>query len=219
MSKVSSRDRSWFIMAPCKIGIFSLSLALLIVAGGCSRHEIPHPTFSPNGEPLVGAPWPGDCKDALGVWFDRIDTDHDGRLTLVELLADAQRQFKLMDLRHDGKVTAEELSTYRQKVMGGKYGVYSTRDADRADEEWDDVPNGGRDVAGSRRRDDRPSPRIDAFAAMSTDEPDPVMSADTDLDGSVTWDEFRVLVAQNFADLDKKHAGSITKDDVQTLCR
>jgi len=44
------------------------------------------------------------------------------------------------------------------------------------------------------------------------------MTADTDLDGSVTWEEFRTLVAQNFAEFDKDHRGVITKSEVETLC-
>jgi Ca2+-binding EF-hand superfamily protein len=45
------------------------------------------------------------------------------------------------------------------------------------------------------------------------------MTADTDLDGSVTWDELRALVAQNFADFDKDHLGKITKSEVETMCK
>jgi len=45
-----------------------------------------------------------------------------------------------------------------------------------------------------------------------------VMTADTDLDGSVTWEEFRALVSQNFAEYDKEHLGYITKDELHSVC-
>ena len=198
----------------------------LSVLAGCSSDPKgpPPPTFSPNGEPLVPPQWPQKCEDALDAWFDRMDPGHSGGISHAALLADAQRQYALMDLRHDGKVTAEELSKYRLSAMGGHYLSVSTpgehapvgrgsddeaRPGDRIDDAVDD------DHPRRGHKDDRP---VDAFAALVSDQPDPVMTADTDLDGSVTWDEFRALVAQNFADFDKDHKGVITKSDVETMC-
>ena len=200
-------------------------IALAVVAG-CSSDPKgpPPPTFSPNGEPLVPPQWPQKCEDALDAWFDRMDPGHTGGISHAALLADAQRQYALMDLRHDGKVTAEELSKYRLSAMGGHYLSVSTpgehaplgrgsddeaRPGDRIDDAVDD------DRPRHGRKDDRP---VDAFAALVSDQPDPVMTADTDLDGSVTWDEFRALVAQNFADFDKDHKGVITKSELETMC-
>lgn len=198
-------------------------LILLSACGLWSHPRLPRPTFSPNGEPLVGAGWPAHCGDALDAWFDRADANHDGRLTLAEFEADAVRQFGVMDLRHDGKITAAELSTYRQSVMGGRYASISTPEAgarprgtigDSEGREGAGFPGEGR-----RRHDEGAMPRPDSSGTMPADQPDPVMSADTDLDGSVTLEEFRALVRQNFADLDRDHAGSIAKDDVRKLCR
>ena len=53
---------------------------------------------------------------------------------------------------------------------------------------------------------------------MVTDQPDPVMSGDTDLDGSVSWEEFRTSIIQDFAHFDKDHEGFITKSEVETMC-
>jgi hypothetical protein len=205
------------ILAPLGFGLALLS--------ACSSHSHPpRPTFSPNGEPLLPPQWPRACEDALGIWFDRIDANHDQRLTLAELEADAAAQFQVMDLRHDGKVTAEELSTYRLKMMGGHFLSVSTPDQKSTIErrETDDDGPGYGDSRypdpRERRRDDETRRKTDAFGALTTDQPDPVMSADSDLDGSVTWDEFRALVAQNFADLDHGHAGAIGKSDVQGFC-
>jgi hypothetical protein len=202
-------------------------LALSILAA-CSSDPKgpPPPTFSPNGEPLVPPQWPQDCEAAIDQWFDRLDTGHTGGLSLAVLTADAERQYRLMDLRHDGKVTAEELSKYRLRMMGGHYLSVSTpgeqarlgrgsddeaRPGDRLDEPADD------DHPRHRHGDDDRRP-VDAFAALVSDQPDPVMSADNDLDGSVTWDEFKALVAQNFAEYDHDHTGVITKPEVEKIC-
>lgn len=207
--------------------MFKSRLALMIVLAaivGCSSDYKgpPPPTFSPNGEPLIPPQWPAECSDALDAWFDRLDPSHTGGISHATLLADAEKQYKLMDLRHDGKVTAEELSKYRLSMMGGHYLSVSTpgeqarlgrgtdeeaRPGDRIDEDPYDDDHHHKGHA-----------PVDAFSALTSDQPDPVMTADTDLDGSVTWDEFRALVAQNFADFDKDHKGVITKSEVEKLC-
>jgi hypothetical protein len=201
-------------------------LLLLGVLGACADHKgPPPPTFSPNGEPLVPPQWPAECSDALDAWFDRLDTGHTGGLTHAQLEADAWKQFQLMDLRHDGKVTAEELSKYRLAAMHGHYLSVSTPgehifgrhgDEDRPGDRLEDATGDDNPRHGHSDEDRRPR---DAFAALVTDQPDPVMSADTDLDGSVTWDEFRALVAQNFAELDRDHIGRFTKSELETLCK
>jgi hypothetical protein len=205
---------------------FALFLLIGVVgACGSDKKGPPPPTFSPNGEPLIGGNWPPVCEDAMAAWFDRVNASHDGKLTYAQLEADAQRQYALMDLRHDGKVTAAELSAYRLKVMGGHFlsvstpGQHNTLERDPNDPSGLDASRAFGDPEGRRKKDDDESrKRIDAFAALTTDQPDPVMTADTDLDGSVTWDEFRALVAQNFADFDKQHKGVVTKDEVRASC-
>jgi len=195
------------------------ALALLSACSLWGKSHPPRPVFSPNGEPLVGSQWPTACSDAMETWFDRVDTDHDGRLTMAEWEADAVRQFKAMDLRHDGKLTAAGLSTYRQSVMGSRYASISTPEAGARRRARDDDDSGGYSGESRRRRDDSAMPAPDAKGTMPADQPDPVMSADTDLDGSVTLEEFLVLVRQNFADLDRDRTGSIDKSDVRRLCR
>ena len=201
-----------------------IALAALAACGSDPKGP-PPPTFSPNGEPLVPPQWPQDCEAAIDQWFDRLDTGHTGAIGHAVLLADAERQYKLMDLRHDGRVTAEELSKYRLKMMGGHYLSVSTPDQQvRIGRGSDDEARPG-DRLDEPADDDRPHKRhgdddrpVDAYAALVSDQPDPVMSADNDLDGSVTWDEFRALVAQDFAEFDKDHTGVITKSEVERTC-
>jgi hypothetical protein len=209
---------------------FYVALIGIALLAGCSSQKGPTPpTFSPNGAPLIPPQWPQKCEDALDAWFDSLDTGHTGKMTYPVLLADAERQYKLMDLRHDGKVTAEELSKYRLTMMGGHYLSVSTPEQRSffgmgSD---DDTPgsrlggifgDGSTDDDNPRHKRSEAHKPVDAFAALVTDQPDPVMTADTDMDGSVTWDEFRALVAQNFADFDKDHEGYITKPEVEKIC-
>ena len=78
-----------------------------------SRHE-PTLLFSPNGEPLTGGK---PCGDTMTLWFSRMDAGHSGRLERKDFLADAQTQFKRMDLDHDGFITADELSAFRAPFL------------------------------------------------------------------------------------------------------
>jgi hypothetical protein len=209
--------------------LFAVTLGIAVLAGCWGQKAPTPPTFSPNGEPLLPPQWPEKCEDALDAWFDRLDTGHTDGLTHAQLLADAEKQYKLMDLRHDGKVTAEELSKYRLSIMGGHYLSVSTPDErsffglggddDRPGSRLGGIfGNGSPDEDNPRHKRGENNRSVDAYAAMVTDQPDPVMTADTDLDGSVTWDEFRALVAQNFAEFDKDHKGVVTKSEVKKMC-
>ena len=147
-------------------------------------------------------------------WFDRANTNHDGNLTLAELMADARRQFQVMDTRHDGRLTAATLSVYRQQIIGGRYASISAADSaalnDMAERERnEDFPGDKRLRRGFTQAD---------LNRVPTEQPDPVMSADSDLDGSVTWDEFRDYLGQVFIELDAKRAGYLTKANIQNFC-
>jgi hypothetical protein len=203
-------------------------LFLTAMLAGCSlfgKDPPPRPTFSPTGEPLVPPQYPQSCEDALDIWFDRVDASHTGQMTRGELLADAKVQYQRMDMRHDDKVTAEELSRYRLKAMGGHYlsvstpGQYSNVGRPRSDDE--DRP-GDRLDSGYDYDDDHhgkgDKKQVDAYAALVSDQPDPVMSADTDLNGSVSWEEFQTSIIQDFVRFDSSKNGYITKSEVHDMC-
>ena len=106
-----------------RFGRVRLAAALVLVAvlpaacGGGQAGPIRSPyevRFSPNGEPMNGGPrgYP-PCDEALGRWFANADLNHDGRLRRDEYLADARRQFAIMDLDRNGEVTPAELGQYR----------------------------------------------------------------------------------------------------------
>jgi len=99
-----------------------LAVALLASCGHGDDDDAPKGVprlYSPNGEPLNGGPlgFPS-CETAMSRWFDRTDRDHDGTIDLAEFLADARRQFALMDLDKDGVLTPAELAAYRLPYEG-----------------------------------------------------------------------------------------------------
>jgi Ca2+-binding EF-hand superfamily protein len=85
---------------------------------GKERNQTYRMLYSPNGEPLrggsLGRP---SCEKAMGAWFDRADADRNGRVDRNEFVADARRQFAVMDLDHDGTITPAELDKYRAPYM------------------------------------------------------------------------------------------------------
>jgi EF hand len=177
--------------------------------GGCGgdRHRdrggerAPPPApISPNGEPLVGGGPGASCDALLGQWFDAADLNHDGVLDSAEFMADAMRWFAVMDTNHDGSVTPDELTALRLKLSPPA--APSTRRRDDEEEET----GGFLGIGGHRPR--RPSER-----------PDPVMSADVNLDNHVTPEEFQAQAGQVFAGLDRKHDGRLTKDEVMVGCQ
>lgn len=189
-------------------GLTAIGVAVLLAScGGSERTREPPPVpVSPNGEPLVLA-IPGtvgalSCDEALARWFDEADTNHDGRLDPAEFLADAQRWFTTMDSNHDGSVTPDELTQLRLKLTPPT--VRTARDT--AIERTDERRRGRGWFAGEPTR-------------IAADRPDPVMSADLNLDNRVTWEEFKAQSERTFAGLDRNRDGRLGKDEVAIGCQ
>ena len=173
----------------------------LLAACGSSRDEPPPPPptpVSPNGEPLVSGGRGTACDVALGQWFDTADTNHDGSLDLAELKADARRWFDTMDLNHDGSVTPDELTALRLKLMP-----------------YEPPPREER----RRHSSDMLGWFGDRPRRSANDRPDPVMSADVNLDNRVTWAEFDAQAARTFVTLDANRDARLSKDEVLAACK
>jgi len=176
-------------------------VALLAACGGSSKDEpppLPPTQVSPNGEPLVSGGPHTACDIALGQWFDAADTNHDGGLDPTEFKADARRWFDEMDLNHDGTVTPDELTTLRLKLMPYEPPPRETRKRESSNMmSW---------------FSDRPRRNVN-------DRPDPVMSADVNLDNRVSWAEFDAQAARTFVALDANRDGRVSKDEVLVACK
>ena len=168
--------------------------------GGPSSTDLlsryPTPIYSLTGEILNGGPLGQPrCEAAQESWLNRVDTDHDGLLELAELQDEARRLFAQMDLNKDGFITADELAVYR---------------------------------AAFQNPDQPPGMEIDPKAPKGThrlpihphgSQPDPVLSADSNLDFQVTLDEFLALQKDNIARYDKNHDHKLDAGELQQLCR
>jgi Ca2+-binding EF-hand superfamily protein len=175
------------------------SALILAVLAGChtmdQMMDPPPPTapariFSPNGEPLRGGPLGHPtCREAMARWFDRVDANHDGVIDRGEFRADAERQFKIMDLDHDGEITPDELARYR-----APYEVDTAR----------------RETANGAEHGER--------IVRMVEQADPVMLADTKLRNRVSLADFLAYADGNFADLDRHHDGRLTKAELQDTC-
>lgn len=179
-----------------------LSLAALLPLAACVGRPN-HPAgpsarpFSPAGEPL-----PADSKGAqpyvaaLAAWFDRTDADQDGRVTPAEVEADSNRFFALLDRDRDGFVNSQELADSRGA-------------ADRMPDQPDSAPDGSRPP-----RQGRP-PGSPAGSAA----PDPVMTADRNLDFRVTQQELARMAVERLLMMDANHDGSVDRAEVEAGAR
>jgi len=181
------------------------ALVVLTALGACGTTEDVKPArrlFSPNGEPLnggvLGLP---SCEDALSKWFDRIDADHNGFIEEKEFMADARRQFQIMDLNHDGTITPAELATYR-----APYGIARKRKKAESEEAKgfrDEVP-----MNPGRRNDP------DLLADFS----DPVMIADAHFRNVVSETDFLTYERRNFAELNTARNGRLSRAELLHSC-
>jgi Ca2+-binding EF-hand superfamily protein len=168
---------------------------------GEERPRPAKPILSPNAEPLTGgALGQRPCREALDGWVARIDTDHDGRISRAEFLADARAQFARMDLDQDGFITADELSTYRDPFLPHEEPAPLRRPRPEGGPGQPPAGGPGREPSGP------------------TATADPVMSADTNLDFKVSLDEFLRQATALFDSLDIDHSGTLDSGKVTRRC-
>jgi hypothetical protein len=182
------------------------------------------PFISPMGEPFRAH---SVTDDTLADWFYRTDTNRDGYLTEAEMVADAQRFFAKLDTDHDGELGPDEIAQYEYDVAPEIQVMSKTRrapgrpavipaqresdDADRArrrhgpdDEDYYGSLGMGGALQGAAR-----------YSLLNL--PEPVAAADTDLNRSITLQEFRQAAVDRFQLLDKAHQGRITLAQLEAM--
>jgi Ca2+-binding EF-hand superfamily protein len=175
-------------MLACRFAAAALlSLLAVACAGRPERPAAPRPVYSPLGEYLV-TPRGTSCTDALQRWFDRVDSNRDGRFDATERQAEAARLFAAFDADRDGFVTPQELLAARRAA---------------APAAAEPPP----ESAAPRRR----GRNIDTS-------PDPVMAADLNLDFRVSRTEFDQHVERRLQAADTGRHGYLSKADLPALC-
>lgn len=143
----------------------------------------------------MGQPFHADKGgDALAAWFAEADTNHDGYLTLDEMQADAARFFATLDTNHDGEIDPDEIDHYESAIAP------ETRD----------------DLTGSNEPREYDTHQGAARFGL-LDLPEPVTSADADLNRGVSLEEFRQAAAHRFAALDLDHQGRISQAELELI--
>lgn len=182
------------------LGLAGFCLALASCGSGPdkARPGIRYSAVSPLGQPLGPPTRDADqYRATMRDWFASADTDHDGKLSLAEFIAEADRVFPLYDLNHDGFVTSYELTTYRVGLPSHTLPADSGRRLrpGRIDMTPDEAATAHTDGRG------RPDYRMGI---------DPVMSADSNADFRVTTEELRVEAARRHTIMDKNGDGSVS---------
>jgi Ca2+-binding EF-hand superfamily protein len=184
--------------------VFSI---LLIAAAAAGQAPATAPAIrqgrafmSPMGEPFFGRT-PGE--DGLVVWFEQADTNHDGALTVDEMIADGQRFYLTLDTDHDGEIGPSEISYYEiniaPKLKIRSFMTVTTLPGGEKDVQYDDESAAGR------------------YGLMQI--PEPVASADSNFSRGVTAEEFRQAATRRFAALDVDNQGKLTLDRLTDIRR
>ncbi len=181
------------------------------------------PFISPMGEPFR-AHSPGD--DALADWFHQADRNHDGFITLDEMVADAERFFATLDTNHDGEIDPDELDHYEWEVAPEIQVNSRTRRAPGQPAPVVQTADLGEDQPTDRRKrrgidDDSSLGMGGALQGAARygllNIPEPVAAADADFNRSITLEEFRQAAVARFQLLDIKHEGRLTLDELEAM--
>ena len=205
---------------------FLLSAVCLVACPALAKTEKPVPAcsepvrpvlfISPMGEPFRPK---GDSDDPVKRWFDQADRNHDGKLTIGEMMLDADRFFATLDKDGNGELLPDEVNAYEQNVAP-EIRIYQRRpdryadSGDKADRGDDDDLYRNRDRGGSRSsakaRSTASSGVMGAGRYAFLNIPNPVASADDDVNRAVDRREFSEAAAERFRDLDPGQTKALT---------
>ena len=149
---------------------------------------------APMGEPFRAGP---DAPDPMGAWFAQLDANRDGRITLAEFTADADRFFAKLDLDHDGELIPAEVSAYERDVAP-EIRLYAPRSAIGALKP---------PTSKERKKALQYGAPLGAGRWAFLNIPEPVAAADADFNRGVSRAEFRAAAADRFGQLDVAKRG------------
>ena len=128
------------------------------------------------------------APDAFEAWFDRLDARREGRIDRAEFRADAEQFFHKVDANGDGVIDGFEIAAYEKSVAADL------------------------DIAGQ------------GFARGSSEntisllsDPEPVSSADLQLNAHIRLIEWLTMADRRFDLLDAKHQGYLTREALGAL--
>jgi hypothetical protein len=165
------------------------------------------PRFAKTYIAPLGQPFRTDGRtDPMGVWFAQADTDHDGRLTVAELQADGDRFFATLDKDKSGEIDPQEMSDY-ENFTAPEIKLYQPGQ----DRRGQDRKERKELKAAARQRADYEAP-YGAGQWASLNIPEPVNSADFDINRGVSKAELEQAAVKRFPLLDSAHTGYLSYD-------
>ena len=181
--------------------VLAAMLALSPVAGEAAKLPPCQPKraqifLSPMGEPFragTNDPYPS------ALWFAQADADHDSKLTRAEMLADADRFFVRLDSNHDGEIIPTENRIYEDQIAP------EIRSQVGREDDPLDFPK----PVAKRKKGAIIMPE-GAGRWSSLPIPQPVISADNDMNRGISRAEFRAAANERFGRLDKAGQGYLT---------
>ncbi|MEA1673855.1 EF-hand domain-containing protein [Nitrospirillum sp. BR 11163] len=186
------------LIRPALLGVLALTAA-------CSSHRTFYTVTTPLGQTLGRTTSEDAAKVALRVWFNRVDTNQDGKLSRDEFQAEADAVFAHYDLNGDGALNVTELEKVRQADRMALMGHGGPEGGPHGGPEGippDGPPGGGHGPGGM---------------GGGRGGVDPIMAADTNLDFRVTRDEFRAYARALFEVIDANHDGQLTIEEIEKV--
>ena len=213
-------------------GILALAAA---VGGAAAKDYREHGAVGRLFISPMGEPFRSDLRgDPEAAWFAQVDADHDGRISLAEFQADAERWFTVIDRNHDGEIDPDDIGYYEDSLVP----EIRVADAARGDAQparsspasrgragrggmsgrGGGIGGGGLEGArhgsgrpGGADQSDRPAvergTRRGAARYSYLDTPEPLTSADANMNRGVDKGEMTRAAAERFATLDKNGDG------------
>jgi hypothetical protein len=165
------------------------------------------PRFAKTYIAPLGQPFRTDGRtDPMGVWFAQADADHDGRLTVAELQADGDHFFATLDKDGSGEIDPQEMSDY-ENFTAPEIKLYQPGQDRRGHDRQE-----RRELkAAARQRADYEAP-YGAGQWASLNIPEPVNSADFDINRGVSKAELEQAAARRFPLLDTAGRGYLSYD-------
>lgn len=181
LAELTGHDRRMKNAAP-------MLVCLALVLPGCANgpRGAPPPSGGPSPRPSLfispaGEPFRA-APDPRRAWLERVDPTSSGAIAADALVADARRFFAVLDRDKNGAIESAEVTVYENaiapEILSGGGGP----------------PGGGRGLQGAAR-----------FGLLN--DPQPVRSADFNLDYRVTLAEYERKARETFARLDRDRNG------------